>query len=503
MQERIVSLKFTGDLDKHNLNISLSIDLNLVDIFKGERSCKFSHQTQQDLKKCLAVWRKGYSKLKGKTRLKLKRVLYQDDSYNEIRNCLKSTEDLKQRITDFFKDDIFCDIRRILSKELKPEENIRIIISVEDKTLWSIPWCSWGLLREFPRAEIALRAISKQEDYCKNRFPLRRENSQVRILAILGDSSGINITPDYELLDNLKDTEVKLLWKPKLQEIREQLNSHSWDILFFAGHSESYGNEEGRIFVTSHISLPTSELVPDIKHSVDKGLRLAIFNSCDGLGIASDLAQAYIPQMIVMREQVPDKIAVEFLELFLLAFSTSDFLYLAVRYAREQLQRFESQFPYASWLPIIVENSFTAPPTWEQLKGNHTNRLSKSEETIYIGFSDSLSKNIEAEETIPSSNQLPTNSYPNSREGKVEKTITPNSSSITPSPSDGRVKYYGASWPARFYPAGIRRTVFPYETVKIVGREGIYLLVIPSDYEFSKNKRLLRPKRWTKFIFPN
>ncbi|PZO11377.1 MAG: hypothetical protein DCF25_19485 [Leptolyngbya foveolarum] len=55
------------------------------------------------------------------------------------------------------------------------------------------------------------------------------------------------------------------------------------------------------------------------------GLTLAIFNSCDGLGLAKYLSQAIapisVPYIIVMREAVPDAVAQTFLKYFLAAFS--------------------------------------------------------------------------------------------------------------------------------------------------------------------------------------
>jgi membrane protein implicated in regulation of membrane protease activity len=45
----------------------------------------------------------------------------------------------------------------------------------------------------------------------------------------------------------------------------------------------------------------------------------------------------------------------------------------------------------------------------------------------------------------------------------------------------GRVKYQGTFWKAQFYRAGGQRTVQPGEWVKVVGREGIRLLVVAID----------------------
>uniref|UniRef100_A0ACD5GMU6 CHAT domain-containing protein n=1 Tax=Desertifilum tharense IPPAS B-1220 TaxID=1781255 RepID=A0ACD5GMU6_9CYAN len=56
-----------------------------------------------------------------------------------------------------------------------------------------------------------------------------------------------------------------------------------------------------------------------------------IFNSCDGLGLARQLNDLNIPQMIVMRELVPDRVAQAFMTHFLTRFSEGEPFYLAVR----------------------------------------------------------------------------------------------------------------------------------------------------------------------------
>ena len=42
-----------------------------------------------------------------------------------------------------------------------------------------------------------------------------------------------------------------------------------------------------------------------LKKAIGCGLQLAVFNSCDGLGLARELEALHIPQMIVMQEPVP------------------------------------------------------------------------------------------------------------------------------------------------------------------------------------------------------
>jgi hypothetical protein len=82
--------------------------------------------------------------------------------------------------------------------------------------------------------------------------------------------------------------------------------------------------------VNPRTSLTIEQLRYGLKRAIASGLKLAIFNSCDGLGLAWDLADLQIPQVIVMREPVPDRVAQAFLKSFLIAFSQGRSLYASV-----------------------------------------------------------------------------------------------------------------------------------------------------------------------------
>ncbi|NJO64587.1 MAG: CHASE2 domain-containing protein [Richelia sp. RM2_1_2] len=153
---------------------------------------------------------------------------------------------------------------------------------------------------------------------------------------------------------------------PQLNDINQQLWDEGCDILFFAGHSET-NSDTGKIYINSTESLTIPQLKFALKKAIDSGLKIAIFNSCDGLGLARDLIDLQIPQIIVMRERVPDRVAQEFLKYFLKEFYQNQSFYLAVRKARERLQGLEQQYPCASWLPIICQNPAYKPPRWQDL----------------------------------------------------------------------------------------------------------------------------------------
>ncbi|HLO50233.1 MAG TPA: CHAT domain-containing protein, partial [Kamptonema sp.] len=171
-----------------------------------------------------------------------------------------------------------------------------------------------------------------------------------------------------QLLESLRNAEVVFLGQPKHHEINDKLWEQPWDIIFFAGHSETE-EDIGRIRINETDSLTLDEIWYGLRKAVTNGLQLAIFNSCDGLGLVRRLDDLEIPQMIVMREMVPDFVAQQFLNDLLTKFANGKDLYPAFREAREKLQGWETDFPCASWLPIICQNPSVEPLTWNDLLG--------------------------------------------------------------------------------------------------------------------------------------
>jgi hypothetical protein len=85
-------------------------------------------------------------------------------------------------------------------------------------------------------------------------------------------------------------------------------------------------------------------------------LQLAIFNSCDGLGLANSLTSLSLPYCIVMRESVDSFFARRLLQHLLTAFVAGKSIFAAMYIARNNLR---SEFdeagkqPGKSWLPVI------------------------------------------------------------------------------------------------------------------------------------------------------
>lgn len=127
-------------------------------------------------------------------------------------------------------------IRDQLQQNLRETDEILVIIETDDMRLRQLPWHLWDLFSEhYTKAEIALSA----PEYQPLRVITTPRTDLVRIIAILGNSTGIDVQKDRASLEQLPQAEITFLVEPQRQELNNQLWEQQWDILFFAGHSSS------------------------------------------------------------------------------------------------------------------------------------------------------------------------------------------------------------------------------------------------------------------------
>ena len=359
---KVVELKLDG-----NLELGLQVNLAIAPEAKTrEVEISGGLPPAPQLQETYTLWQYNYRSLNSTSRISAKKITYDGSIQKHLAESRRLVDRLKQQLNEWLNAPQFQPIWRKFIEKIVPEETIRILIRTTDKQLRKLPWHLWELLEKYPYAEIAL-ATNDYEKITSTRTTL--EERGISILAILGDTKGINIAEDKQILTKtLTHAELTFLCEPKREEISEQLWERKWDILFFAGHSQTE-LETGRIYINSEDSLSLEELSYALKKAVDRGLKIAIFNSCDGLGLASFLERLNLPQIIVMREPIPDRVAQQFLKYFLTDFASGKHFYLAVREARERLQALEGKYPGASWQPIIVQNPGIVLPTWWSLAG--------------------------------------------------------------------------------------------------------------------------------------
>jgi CHASE2 domain-containing sensor protein len=285
---------------------------------------------------------------------------FSEFEFNEL------SQRLKLELNAWLNSESFLPVDRKLSRELDPSDEVRVIIETNDDVLRRLPWHLWNFFEDYPQAEIALSV----QEYGRVKPQSQTPVGTVRILAIMGNCDGIDLQADRELLEAVPGAVPMFLEEPDHWELDEQLwDQQGWDMLFFAGHSQTE-EDTGRIYINPTDSLTLKQLRNALKKAIGRGLKLVIFNSCDGLGLAQSLADLHISQVIVMRELVPDKVAQEFFRHFLSAFSGGQSLYGSVREARERLEKLEDEYPCATWLPVICQNPSEDPTTWQALRGS-------------------------------------------------------------------------------------------------------------------------------------
>ncbi|KAM3096737.1 CHASE2 domain-containing protein [Phormidesmis sp. 146-35] len=313
-----------------------------------------------ELATCLSTWQHHYHQSAKTTRISLQRITVQAGALSQKEACRQAARELQTVFKAWLDSPLFHEVECRLREAIHLNETVRVLLRTNDRRLHHLPWQCWDFIERYTQAELAFSSP-----------PLitARKNATgaVKVLAILGDRRGIDTESDRQQLETLLDAEVLFLVEPSRRQINNHLWDQAWDILFFAGHSQTE-DHQGRIHINPTDSLTIAELKYGLKRAIAQGLQLAIFNSCDGLGLAYELEQLQLPQLIVMREPVPDQVAQAFLTQFLSAFAGGEPLYLATRQARERLQGLEDEFPCASWLPAIYQNPTEIPLTWRELK---------------------------------------------------------------------------------------------------------------------------------------
>jgi uncharacterized protein YjbI with pentapeptide repeats len=269
-----------------------------------------------------------------------------------VDECQLKFQNLSKEINQWLDRVEFRSIKDLMLQELQASQSIQIILQTDDLQLRQLPFQLWNFLDQFPHAEITIASNVYQSIVTQQLEP-----KKITVLAIFGSSEGINLTLDRDYLATLTNARVDFLVEPSRQTLNDKLWEQPWDIIFFAGHSASNASlTTGHLKINATDRLTIPELKYALKRSIKSGLKLVIINSCDGLGLATELISIQVPQTIVMREFVPDVVAQQFLKNFLIAFSSGLPLYRSVRQAREQLQGLEDKYPCASWLPVVCQN---------------------------------------------------------------------------------------------------------------------------------------------------
>ncbi|MDQ2100889.1 MAG: GTPase [Tychonema bourrellyi B0820] len=379
--EKLVTLNISGEFDKGfvvqaEVRQDGGITKNQVSLAIAGASGKLP--PHPELLEQYRHWRRLYNKTEEfwPSRLTAKKdsVKNHDDQervkQQAFEACRKAAKLLVEILNSWLQSPDFKPIVDLLSNHLHDSTHTRILLATENHWLRRLPWCEWNLLEHIPNAEVVLASPKfKQVKGSGN----SGKKEKVKILVILGDNAGTDADEDV-IKQLIPDAEFCWLKEPQRRDLDAPLWEQRWDILFFAGHGKTESDGSiGKIKINSHDWLTIDEIKNHLKRAIKNGLKLAIFNACDGLGIAYQLAEGedlYLPQMIVMREILPIALAPKFLQYFLEAYTQGLSLYMALRNSRKRLQIEEKDFPCASWLPVLYQNPAELPLNWSELFTN-------------------------------------------------------------------------------------------------------------------------------------
>ena len=317
-------------------------------------------------------------------------------SIKDLEQKLKDSSDrLKSKVTDWFKYPDFLELELQIRADLPDKQQpIQVIFETEDEQVKRLPLDNWQFFHNYPQAQLSLSLLTYNRIY-----PVISNRKKIRFLLILGNSTEIDVPEFKRQLDKIQSkeqqAEIVLLPQPSKKEFFDTLyNEEGWDIVIFAGHGKTE-NKQGIININEekeNNTITMLELKNSLEKAISKGLKLAIFNSCDGLGLGKDLAALNIPEIILFKEPVPQEVAKEFFRNFLDAFifkKTS--LYLAVHEATKKLQSLENEgYLCATMLPVLYHNPSQEPLSWNRLNKYKINNTYPSKqlegETIFDFF---------------------------------------------------------------------------------------------------------------------
>ncbi|MCL6433998.1 MAG: CHASE2 domain-containing protein [Leptolyngbyaceae cyanobacterium HOT.MB2.61] len=251
-------------------------------------------------------------------------------------------------------------------KEMEVPTGIDLFLACDTAEMARLPWEAWELTpADAPPRMVRLIRTGMDLDGADqglNLSPTRK----ARILALLGEDPNLPLQEHWKALRSLRSiAEVeRITWLPdedpvaiKTRIAQAICDDRGWDVLFFAGHSDETTVMGGRFAIAPHISCSISDLEEQLAQAKERGLQLAIFNSCSGLSIAHALMDLGV-QVVAMREPIRNDVAQTFLKYLCQELKQHKDILDALVNACQYLQSIEKfAFPSAHLLP-----SFFSPP---------------------------------------------------------------------------------------------------------------------------------------------
>jgi hypothetical protein len=250
-----------------------------------------------------------------------------------------------------------------------PNLPVEIWLDCSPIDLARLPWEHWKLVRDAPLGKVRIARTCLNAVTPPAAPPPRR--GKIRILAILADAPDLNHEPDLKALQQLHRVATIEFVRCQLKSSGSSLNQavalkqqvaeaiaddRGWDVLFFAGHSEEAATTGGKLELAPNVSLSITEIEPQLTQAQQRGLTLAIFNSCSGLHIAQSLLQLGFGQVLVMRERIQDLVAHQFLAQICKYLAAYDDIHTALLKACRYLASEHLAYPSAALIPSLFRH---------------------------------------------------------------------------------------------------------------------------------------------------
>jgi hypothetical protein len=267
------------------------------------------------------------------------------------------------------------EIRERIQREIKLDSLasfVEIWLDCSPIDLARLPWEAWKLApKDAPSGTVRL-ARTVFSGVASPLLERGHYRSKVRVLAIFADASDLKQDFDLQALQQLHGVaEIETLHcqvNPQLAQPSQQVaalkqqvaeaiaDDRGWDVLFFAGHSDEAASTGGTLELAPNVSVSIVELTPLLTQAKQRGLQLAIFNSCSGLHIANSLIQLGLSQVIVMRERIQDQVAHEWLMQFCRNLATYQTVHQALIGACDYLTTEQLAYPSAYLIPSLFRH---------------------------------------------------------------------------------------------------------------------------------------------------
>ncbi|WP_205369720.1 CHASE2 domain-containing protein [Thermoleptolyngbya sp. PKUAC-SCTB121] len=257
------------------------------------------------------------------------------------------------------------DLRQEVVAAAQAQGVAELFLTCTPLDLARLPWETWelGAPVQIVRSPATIRATTAHR-------PTGRR-SKARVLAILGDETGLNFSGERQTLNAQRRLlEVQYLgWQPGedpialKQRVCEAIaDPLGWDVLFFAGHSNEAALVGGQVAIAPQTTLTLKDLTPYLQTAQQRGLQFALFNSCSGLDIAQGLINLGLSQVAIMREPIHNEVAQAFLVQLLQRLTQGHNVQEALHGACQSLRAEQSlTYPSAYLVPSLFRHPTSVP----------------------------------------------------------------------------------------------------------------------------------------------